>query len=778
MRHALLPLVCLSMAGQGLPSGKGQESFFRKLDSLPTPNVYRAASGAPGHRYWQQKVDYRIQAELDDATQTLRGLETITYHNQSPDELRYLWLQVDQNIQRKDSLSSLRRGAPELAKAAGDQGTGLSFQSLRWTLPRERDGEGCRVLAVKDLSGKALPFTVVGTMMRVDLPEPLRPGQSYRFSVQWDYVIADFKKGGGRSGVETFEDGVRLYNLAQWQPRLVAYTDDMGWQHQQYLGQGEFTLEFGDWDVEFTLPADQVLLATGELQNPQEVLTRDQRDRLAAARKSAKPLFIVKPEEAGTAAARPRADGRLTWKFKAAQVRDFALACSKRLIWDAEGVDVNGRSVLAMSGYTREGMPLWDKYSTAAVAHTLKTYGRYTFDYPYPVAISAMGLGGGGGMEYPMLCFNGPRPEKDGTYSERAKHGLVGVVIHEVGHNFFPMIVNSDERQWSWMDEGLNTFLQHLSEREWDPAFPGAYGLTDRIVEYLRFPNATPIMTQSDAVRDFGFNAYAKPAAGLDFLRETVMGREFFDHAFREYARRWKFKRPQPADFFRTLGDASGVDLDWFWRGWFFTTLAPDLEISGVEAYRFTDGDPKAAKARAKAEAEKAEQAPGRQRDKAAIPEGGEEKRLGLQDFYSDGKWDRFAPSPQEAQRHEALAKELKPEEREALLAGKTLYRIAVKNTGKFPMPVLLRLHWKDGSTEDLRLPVQVWMQNEEQFAKLVIRDKELARVELDPMHEIPDIDRANDAWPRVVAEPKPIRLFRQPEQRPQNPMQQMKKGQ
>ncbi len=781
MRSALFGFLSLALVAQmpqaqpqgtgPVPGGKPNESAFRKLEGLPTPNVYRAASGAPGHRYWQQKVDYRIKAELDDATQKIKGVQEITYHNQSPDDLRYLWLQLDQNLFRKDSVGALRRGAPDLSRMAGDDKQGLSTQMLRFAMS-ESDYEGHRILSLKDAQGRDLKYTIVDTMMRVDLPEAVKAGTTFKFSLGWEYAITDFRKVWGRSGFETMEDGARLYNIAQWQPRLVAYTDDMGWQHQQFLGQGEFTLEFGDWDVEFTVPANQVVLGTGELQNPGEVLTQAQRDRIAQARKAGKPVFIVKPEEAGKPESRPKKDGKLTWKFKAANVRDFALACSSRLIWDAEGVDINGRNVLAMSGYTKEGMPLWDKYSTASVAHTLKVYGRYTFDYPYPVAISALGLGGGGGMEYPMICFNGPRPEKDGSYSERTKQGLVGVVIHEVGHNFFPMIVNSDERQWSWMDEGLNTFLQNMAEREWDPNFPGATNMSEKITDYLRFPNATPIMTQSDAVKDFGFNAYQKPAAGLNLLRETVMGRELFDFAFKEYARRWKFKRPQPADLFRTFNDASGMDLDWFWRGWFFTTAAPDLELEKVETFQFSDGNPADAKARAKAAAAAADQNLSRMKEaERNLP--GEEKLRGIQDMYTDGSWDRYAVSPSDLKRWQAAQADLTEEEKAMVKAGKFLHRITVKNVGKFPMPIILKLTFADGSTEVVRLPVESWMQNEERFAKLLTRDKPLASVELDPFHEIPDIDRANDAFPRKLPAVQPLKLFKAPEMRMPNPMQQ-----
>ncbi|MFN8011371.1 MAG: M1 family metallopeptidase [Holophagaceae bacterium] len=772
-----LSLTAQAPQGPTLPENrsKANESFFRKLENLPTPNVYRAASGAPGHRYWQQQVDYRIRVALDDATQTVAGTEEITYHNNAPDELRYLWLQLDQNIRKATSTGANSRSAPNLAAMAGEGRPGVSTWALR-AVESKDNRDGCRIRAVKDAAGRDLPFTVVDTMMRVDLPAPLKPGQALKFSVAWDYVVNNYKHAGGRSGVEQFEDGARLYNLAQWQPRLAAYTDDLGWQHQQFLGQGEFTLEFGDWDVEITVPWDFTVLATGELQNPQEVLTPAQRERLAKARTSAKPVFIVSPEEAGTPESRPGRSGTSVWRFKAANVRDFAWNTCRRQIWDAQGVDVNGRTVLAMSGYTKEGMPLWDRYSTAAVAHTLKVYGRYTFDYPYPVAISCLGLGGGGGMEYPMLCFNGPRPEKDGTYSERTKQGLVGVVIHEVGHNFFPMIVNSDERQWSWMDEGFNTFLQYLAEKEWDPDFPTTRSIVQGITDYLKFPDATPIMTQSDAVRHFGPNAYQKPAAGFNMLRETIMGRELFDFAFKEYARRWKFKRPQPSDFFRTMNDASGLDLDWFWRGWFYMTLAPDLAVENVEWFRLGDGDPAKAKARQKEADARRDQNISKLRDKALIPEGGEEKRLGLQDFYTDGGWDRYGVTAADLQKFEAHRKALDPDAKAWLGYAKNLYRITFRNVGKFPMPIIARLEFRDGSTELLRLPAQAWMQNEERFSKLVATEKELVAVELDPFLEIPDVDRSNDSYARRIGPPQILDLAPPPPRTP-NPMQAVRPG-
>ncbi len=772
------PAVALSLVAQaplapGLPANQSKmnESFFRKLESWPTPNEYRAASGAPGHRYWQQRVDYKIKVTLDDAAQKVSGTQEITYHNESPDALRYLWFQLDQNIQNPHSVGRNSRGASDFGAMAGDTGKGLTFQAFDALTKKDR-AEGYHIHFVKGADGQPLHTAINDTMMRVDLPQPLKAGESIRLSMGWDYSVNNYKLGRGRSGYEQLEDGARLYNIAQWQPRAAAYTDDAGWQLEQYLGQGEFTLEFGDWDVEITVPRGFVLLATGELLNPEEVLTAAQRDRLTKAHASDKPVFIAPPEEAGKPESRPSGSGDLSWRFKAASVRDFAWNTCNRLIWDAQGVKINDRTVIAQSGYTREGMPLWDKYSTAAVAHTLRVYGRYTFDYPYPAAASCMGLGGGGGMEYPMLCFNGPRPEKDGTYSQRTKLGLVGVIIHEVGHNFFPMIVNTDERQWSWMDEGFNTFLQHLAEREWDPAFPGATDLPRRITDYLKFPDATPIMTQSEAVRHFGLNAYAKPAAGLDILRETLLGRELFDFAFKEYARRWRFKRPQPADFFRTMADASGTDLDWFWRGWFYTTLGPDLAVENVEAFRISDLDPAKQKQRQKDEDARKEFNAARLHDQGVIPDGGEEKRLGLQDFYSNGSYDPYLPMAADQAKVEALLKGLNAEEREAFTNKQTFYRITFRNVGKFPMPILAKLSYADGSSELLRVPVQAWLQNEERFAKVVVTEKQLVSVELDPLSELPDVDVSNNSFPRRLGTVQPLNLTKTPPP-PPNPMQQ-----
>ncbi|MFM7515960.1 MAG: M1 family metallopeptidase, partial [Pirellula sp.] len=583
-RIVLLMLAVVGLSsiayGQPFPNRKyGQEDKFRQLEEiLPTPNSYRSASGEPGPDYWQQRVDYTIDVRLDETDNSIHGSETIRYRNQSPHTLRYLWVQLDPNIFAPDSDANRTR--------SGRIGFGnrASMGELDSILERTQRFDGrCMIESVTDSLGKGLDTFTVDTMMRIDLPEPLLSGQEFSLKIQWSYLINNSKLIGGRTGYEPFEkDGNSIYEIAQWFPRLAAFTDVTGWQHKQYLGQGEFTLEFGDYLVRITAPADHIVAATGELQNPNEVLSEAQRERLEQARTAERPVLIVTPEEAKENE-KEKSDQLKTWIFRAEAVRDFAFATSRKFIWDAQGHRVNDNFVMAMSYYPNEGNPLWSKYSTHAIIHTLNVYSRYTFDYPYPVAISVNGPVGG--MEYPMICFNGPRPREDGTYSASTKYDLITVIIHEVGHNYFPMIVNSDERQWSWMDEGLNTFLQYLAEQEWEQDYPSQRGEPELIVPYMQSTNQVPIMTNSDSIMQFGPNAYSKPATALNILRETILGRELFDFAFKEYARRWKFKRPMPADFFRTMEDATARDLDWFWRGWFYTTDHVDIALDKIDMY-------------------------------------------------------------------------------------------------------------------------------------------------------------------------------------------------
>ncbi|MEO1535148.1 MAG: M1 family metallopeptidase, partial [Planctomycetota bacterium] len=570
-----------------------QADKFRQLDELlPTPNVYRTASGAPGPEYWQQQADYVIEVELDDVNQRLTGYETITYTNNSPDTLNYLWVQLDQNRFRPDSDDMLTRTTGGLDR--------LSFSQLDSMLYRMGFEGGYDISEVSYANGRPLKHTIVRTMMRVEPDKALEPGDTFSFNIGWSNNIIDADRVRSRGGYEYFpEDDNYIYEIAQWFPRMAAYTDYAGWQHKQFLGNGEFTLEFGDYDVSITAPDDHVVASTGVLQNPRDVMTREQRQRFERAKNATEPVFIVTPDEA-VANQQGAPAGTKTWRFVAEDVRDFAWASSRKFIWDALGHDVNGNETMAMSFYPIEGEPLWSRYSTHTIVHTLNVYSRYSFDYPYPVAISVNGPVGG--MEYPMICFNGPRPETDGTYTQRTKYGLIGVIIHEVGHFYFPMIVNSDERQWTWMDEGVNTFLQFLTEQEWEDNYPSRRGEPQDITGYMASQRQVPIMTNSESIQQFGANAYAKPATALNILRESVMGREAFDYAFKTYAERWKFKRPEPADLFRTMEDASGVDLDWFWRAWFYTTDHSDLAILGATRYTIDTRDPNVEKGRRRAE--------------------------------------------------------------------------------------------------------------------------------------------------------------------------------
>ncbi|MEQ1904848.1 MAG: M1 family metallopeptidase [Pirellulaceae bacterium] len=718
-----------------------QPDKFRQLEeSLPTPNDYRAASGAPGKEYWQQNVDYKINVELDDEKRSIIGSELVTYRNQSPDPLRYIWLQLDANIHSPDS-------AAQTTTTVGEQGPGISLNSVKGVYARKNFDGSLKIKSVQDAaSGEPLKFTIVQTMMRVDLPRDLATDEKYAFKVDWQYAINNARVLGGRSGYEYFEEDKNcIYEMAQWFPRACAYTDVNGWQHKQYLGRGEFTLEFGDYEVHITVPNDHIVASTGELQNPEEVLTEIQQKRFVESRTAEKPVFVVTPEEAKENQTTP-ADGKKTWVFKAERVRDFAFASSRKFIWDAMGVKLKDNTVMAMSYYPNEGEPLWSKYSTHAVAHTLDVYSKFTFDYPYPVAISVNGPIGG--MEYPMICFNGPRPEKDGTYSPGTKYGLISVVIHEVGHNWFPMIVNSDERQWTWMDEGLNTFLQVLAEAEWEENYPSRRGDPRSIANYMASADQTPVMTNSESVHQFGNNAYAKPAAALTILRETVMGRELFDFAFREYANRWKFRRPMPGDFFRTMEDASGVDLDWFWRGWFYTTDHVDI---AVEKVRLTQIDTRAPYL----------EKPKQQEAKASTPAAllntrnkEIEKRIErypeLRDFYNE--FDPLKVTEEDRIAFDKMMEAMSEEDREIMNQMPNLYLVDFRNIGGLVMPLIVEMEFEDGTKETRYIPAEVWRQNCEKVTKLFVTEKRIAKLRLDPNFETADVNPANNLYPPQIA--------------------------
>ncbi|MEL6675806.1 MAG: M1 family metallopeptidase [Bacteroidota bacterium] len=745
------------------PQPRINNNKFRQLgQELPTPNVYRNAAGAPGPEYWQQKADYEMDIRLDDENQRIYGEEVITYHNQSPDVLTYLWLQLDQNVREQGSDAQLTRTSSmqQVRSFAGLKRMGNDF-----------DG-GFKLDYVQDVNGKPLPHVVNRTMMRVDMPAALNPGQSFSFKVKWWYNINDRMKVGGRSGMEYFEEEDNyLYTIAQFFPRMCVYNEVEGWQNKQFLGRGEFAVPFGDYKVKLTVPSDHVVGSTGVLQNPKAVLSSEQRSRLKQAANSSDPVMIVTQAEAEEAE-KTKVKETKTWEFHAENVRDFAFCSSRKFIWDAMGVKFGDRTVLAMSYYPKEGNPLWEKYSTRVVAHTLEVYSKYTFDYPYPVAISVHT--NRIGMEYPMICFNGGRPEADGTYSARTKYGMIGVIIHEVGHNFFPMIVNSDERQWTWMDEGLNTFVQYLTEQEWERDYPSRRGPAEKIVSYMKGDKdrISPIMTNSESIFQFGANAYAKPATALNILRETVLGRELFDYAFKEYSRRWMFKHPSPADFFRTMEDASGTDLDWFWRGWFYTTDAVDISIDNVEWYQINTKNPEIEKPLAKEASTPKREFIGDTRNKEEIKETVTERNPAMKDFYNE--YDPSKVTFFDQTQYEKYYNSLSDEEKAMLASSDHFYQINFSNKGGLPMPVILQFVYTDGSYEDIRIPAEIWRMGSADITKVFRTEKEIQEIVLDPYRETADIDTSNNNWPPKAA-PSRFELFKQRRFGPggMNPMQQ-----
>jgi hypothetical protein len=662
-----------------------QNKFKQLKDELATPNSQRTASGAPGVNYTQQKVDYIMDIVLDDEHQKITGNETILYHNNSKDELAYLWVQLDQNVRAKDS-KSRDIATNRVPKVMNKKWFDRSFSSTPF------DG-GFNIMSVTNIDGSKLPHTINQTMMRIDLPKPLASGKTFSFKIEWWYNINNHRKDGGRSGFEHFtENNNNNYVIAQFFPRLCVYDNVEGWQNDQFWGRSEFALEFGDYTVNITTPKDHMLGATGVLQNEKEVLTKNELNRLSKARKTYDKPVLIRTQEEATKIEKTKSKKTKTWKFVAKNVRDYAFATSRKFIWDAMAVDINGKSVMAYSLYSKEANPLYGEHSTRAVAQTLKTYSKYTFDYPYHKAIS---VDGQMGMEYPQICFNPGRPEADGTYSDRVKYRMIKVTIHEVGHNFFPMIVNSDERQWTWMDEGLNSYVEMLAELAYDKNFPITRGYPKNIVKYMSGDQSkiAPIMSKGDNVYEFGNNAYGKPATALWILRETIMGQELFDHAFRTYSQRWMFKHPTPADFFRSMEDASGVDLDWFWRGWFYSTDVNDIGIKSVKKYHTNIvGD-----------------------NVNFI----EDKTEGLGFGAKKGKDSKYH------------------------------YEITYNKPGGLVMPIIVQFTYKDGSSERKVYPAQIWRYNDKEITKVFSTSKELSKITIDPDQETADVDTSNNSWPK-----------------------------
>ncbi len=741
------------------------DKFKQMYDLLPTPNQYRSANGASGPEYWQQRADYVIKVQLTEGKQPkIQGEETITYYNNSPDPLEYLWLQLDQNVRAKNAQSYL------VSEQKMNKKKSVNAAYFYRAFPHFEGG--FNITSVVDESGNSLPFTIVNTMMRIDLKSPLKAGENLSFNIKWWYNINDRAKVGGRSGYEYFkEEDNYLFTIAQFYPRMCQYNDVEGWQNKQFLGRGEFTLSFGNYDLEITVPDNHLVAASGVLQNPDDVLSQKMKKRLKKAKNTFDyPVFIATQKEAESRE-KTKASGVKTWKFHAENVRDVAFASSNKFIWDAMNVRFeDGSTAMAMSMYPKEGNPLWERYSTKVVAHTLYWYSHYTFSYPYPVAwsIHTKSIG----MEYPMICFNGGRPEKDGTYSESQKNRLIGVVTHEVGHNFFPMIVNSDERQWTWMDEGLNTFVQHLAHQQWDRKFRAWYSSPESMIEYMGGDqkNIRPIMTNSESIYQFGYNAYAKPTVALMILRETVLGRKLFDFAFKTYANRWKFKHPYPADFFRTMEDASGVDLDWFWRGWFYTTDFVDIGVDYVKEYALKTRNPEEELVYLNHKKKDAPRYIASLRNDTAIAQTRVESDPHLQDFYY--RYDPLIAQVMSKKDYETYLQKLSDDDRALLQQAYLFYEVKFVNKGGLVMPLIVQFIYEDDSKEVFRIPAEIWKMNNDEVTRLFPTKKRVKQVVLDPFLETADVDKSNNYFPRKILKDRYEIFVEKKRKAHKNPMQ------
>ncbi|MDP2386541.1 MAG: M1 family metallopeptidase [Bacteroidota bacterium] len=748
MKHIILFVLVVSVVitnAQNIknnPTSNHGNKFEQLGTILPDANVYRAASGAPGHKYWQQKADYDIEATLDEKTLTLNGSEFITYHNNSPDKLTYLWLQLDENQHDPNGDNNYFDNNKIADPITSDDVNGLMMKEKLKDL-------GEKILSVSDELGQPLKYTVNQTMMRVDLAKPLLAGAKVKFKVKWKYKLSNRLETGGRGGYEFFEeDGNYLFTMAQWYPRMCVYSDYQGWQNKQFTGRGEFALAFGNFKVKVTVPSDHVVCATGTGMNYAQTLSPAQLARWTKAQTAKEPVEVVTLDEA-TKAEKNKVTTTKTWIFKADSVRDFAWGSSRKFVWDAMPQVVEGKKIMCMSFYPKEAYALYRKYSTKTVAHTIKTYSKYTIPYPYPVAQSVEAANG---MEYPMICFNFGRTEKDGTYTEATKYGMLGVIIHEVGHNFFPMIVNSDERQWSWMDEGLNTFTQFLTEQEFDNNYPSQRGPANKMADYMKLPKdmLEPIMTNSENIALFGPNAYGKPATALNILRETVMGRELFDYSFKEYAKRWAFKHPTPSDFFRTMEDASGIDLDWFWRGWFYDIEPVDISLDSVKAFTLVNN--KQVPVKIDSTYPKPSVKDYEHISRVRNKEGGMkflvDADTSLRDFY-------FYYTPEAVDTKTKIGNEryknLEPLSDSAYtkdaLGSKYIYELNFTNKGGLVMPIIIQWNYKDGSTEIDRINAYVWRKNEKNVVKTFAKNKEVVSILLDPYKETCDIDEKNNTW-------------------------------
>lgn len=749
----LLSFIQLSSAEIDQSKGLFEDKFRQLDESFPSPNLSRPATGEPGPDYWQQRADYKIKIKLDENSRSVSGTETIKYTNNSPLTLNYIWIQLDQNIFKQDSINNLTR-------PWWGENKSVDFSILRRQNFMDNFNGGFRDLSFK-INNKVAQTFLVGTHIRLNLEKPLKPGGSTEINISWSYALVEENAVRARNGYESFADGNDIFLLAQWYPRVTVFSDYEGWHNKEFVGNGEFTLEFGNYEVEITVPSDHVVAATGVLINDNDVLNATQKKRILQAKKSEKPIFIITPEEALKNELEKNTQTK-TWIFKAENVRDFAWASSRKFIWDAAGFRQDSKDnplVMAMSFYPNEGEPLWSKYSTEAVMHTMKVYSKYSFDYPYPTAQSINGPVGG--MEYPMITFNGPRTEleEDGTrtYSRSEKEFLIGVVIHEVGHIYFPMTVNSDERQWTWMDEGLNTFIQYLAEQEWDINYRSDRGEPRWITDFMSSRNQVPIMTNSESLLQFGNNSYAKPATALVILRETILGRELFDQAFKEYANRWKFKRPTPYDFFRTMEESSGVDLDWFWRGWFYSTDHVDISLNNIHIATLDTLDPQVDLTKDRIDLQNEPIILHDQRNESAEIETRVIERPKLLDIYD--QYDEFTPSDREMRDYKEILDDLydkndsDPEWKkkalvEALEKEEDYYIFEFSNEGGLIMPIPLEITYEDGNKELIRIPVEIWRKNPHKTKWLKRSKIKITQAIIDPFWEIGDTEIENNYYP------------------------------
>ncbi len=733
----LFAIISITSVAQQTTAPNWQGKFEQLGQTLPTPNEYRTGAGAPGPKYWQQKADYVISVELNDQNQTVTGSETITYTNNSPETLKYLWLQLDQNNQSKGNNTG--------KIATNTLVDSLAAKTISGTLGLYDFDGGFKIKSIKDISGKALPYTINYTMMRVDLPQPLLAGQKYSFNIEWRYNINDGMTAPERTQFEYFpEDGNYSYVIAQWFPRMCVFDDVNGWQNKQFLGRGEFALPFGDYKVKITVPADHIVGATGSLQNPKDVLTATEIQRFEKAKTSFDKPIIIVTQEAVIKKEKTKSTEKKTWEFHATNVRDFAFATSRKFIWDAQAVKIGNKTPLAMSYYPKEGNPLWEKESTNAVKNAIEVYSRMTIDYPYPVAISVHAADQG--MEYPMICFNRGRPNKDGTFSVQKRLSMIGVIVHEVGHNFFPMIINNDERQWTWMDEGINSFVQLVTEMERYPKDEFTRGQPQSLVGYMKGDKSLqrPLMTNSEQVVQFGAEQYQKAATGLYMLRETIMGKDLFDKSFKEYANRWAFKHPMPADFFRTMEDASAVDLDWFWRGWFYTIDNCDQSIDQVKWFtlRSENSDPERKSVGT---------------SKGDLSAKADEKKY---DNFNSGP-QPFSVVPTDPRYRGEFLSSVDDKGIVNSLTGKNIYEVTLSNKGGLVLPVIIEWTFKDGSKETEHIPAEVWRINETKITKVFVKTKEVTNILLDPNHELTDVNTKDNVFPKVVDVPSKFDDFK-----------------